>query len=115
MAVKHDMAHSFDVADALPVKTDEGGEFHRAPARHRQASRYGIKEGSTCPPWPLADVGRPARLRSPGVPGLPHGAGSGLADIEPSGDVDADDVELEDRIIGHCLDHAAHPAGLDPP
>ena len=30
MAVTHDMAHSFDV-DALSVKTDEGGESHRAP------------------------------------------------------------------------------------
>jgi|HubBroStandDraft_6_1064221.scaffolds.fasta_scaffold177197_1 hypothetical protein len=33
-AVTHDMAHSFDIADALPVKTDEGGESHRLPARH---------------------------------------------------------------------------------
>jgi hypothetical protein len=30
MAVTHDIAHSFDVVDALPVKTDEGGESHRA-------------------------------------------------------------------------------------
>ena len=34
-AVTHDMAHSFDVVDALPVKTDEESESHRAPARHR--------------------------------------------------------------------------------
>ena len=33
-AVTHDMAHSFDIADALPVKTDKGDESHRLPARH---------------------------------------------------------------------------------
>ena len=33
-AVTHDMAHSFDIADGLPVKTDEGDESHRLPARH---------------------------------------------------------------------------------
>ena len=49
MAVAHDMAHSFNVVDALPVKTDEGGESHRAPARHRQASRCGIKKEVRAP------------------------------------------------------------------
>ena len=60
MAVTHDTAHSFDVVDALPVKTDEGGGSHRAPARHRQASRCGIKKEVRAP-WPLADVVIPRR------------------------------------------------------
>jgi hypothetical protein len=38
MAVTHDMAHSFDVA--LPVKTDEGGESHRA--RHGTGKSHGV-------------------------------------------------------------------------
>jgi hypothetical protein len=43
MAVTHDMAHSFGVVDAVPGKTDEGGESHHArrgtDRRHGVASR----------------------------------------------------------------------------
>jgi hypothetical protein len=43
MAVTHDIAHSFDVVDALPVKTDEGANliapWHGTDKRHGVASR----------------------------------------------------------------------------
>lgn len=67
MAVMHDMARSFGIADAVPVKTDEGGESHRADTAPTGATVW-HQEGSTCP-WPLVDIvgvggtGRP-RTRS---------------------------------------------------
>jgi hypothetical protein len=36
----HDLAHSFGVVDAVPGKTDEGGESHRA--RHGTDRRHGV-------------------------------------------------------------------------
>lgn len=38
-------------------------------------------------------------------PVLPDGVGTGLADVDPVGDVDALDVELEDRLVLEALDH----------
>lgn len=55
MAVTHDIVHSFNVVDAVPVKTDEGGESHRVRHWHRQAPRCGIKKEAGAP-WPLDDV-----------------------------------------------------------
>ena len=49
----------------------------------------------------------------PGPPGLADRAGAGLADVEPSGGVDPDDVEFEDRVIRQGLDHPAHAAAGD--
>ena len=40
-------------------------------------------------------------------PCLALGCRSGLADVEPPGDVDLHEVELEQRIVRHRLDHAA--------
>jgi hypothetical protein len=40
MAATHDMAHSFGVVDAVPVKTDEGGDSHRT--RHGTGRRHGV-------------------------------------------------------------------------
>jgi hypothetical protein len=64
MAVTHDMAHSFDIVGALPVKTDEGANLIAPRARHRQASRCGIKKEVRGPLWPLADVVIPRRYHS---------------------------------------------------
>jgi hypothetical protein len=56
---------------------------------------------------------RPAWRLAPSPPGLADRAGARLADVEPPGGVDPDDVEFEDRIVRHRLDHPAHPAAGD--
>src|SRR6478735_334516 len=56
-----------------------------------------------CPGWRLA----------PGPPGVADRAGARLADVEPSGGVDPEDVEFEDRIVRHGLDHSAYAAAGD--
>ena len=53
------------------------------------------------------------RAALPGPPGLADRAGARLADVEPSGGVDPEDVEFEDRVIRHGLDHPAHAAAGD--
>ena len=52
-------------------------------------------------------------LLAPGPPGLADRAGARLADVEPSGGVDPEDVEFEDRVIRHGLDHPAYAAADD--
>jgi hypothetical protein len=75
MAVTHDMAHSFDVVDALPVKTDEGANLiepqHGTDKRHGVASRR-----KYAPPWPLVDVVIPRRYHP--FAGAQNNTGSGI-------------------------------------
>ena len=63
MAVTHDLAHSSDVADAVPVKTDEGGESHRT--RHGRSMTLRRRLWS----W------RPPRARRPGPASAQGGDG----------------------------------------
>lgn len=73
-AVMHAMAHSFDIAGALPVKTDERDESHRLPARHASLGarhEYSARErdprgdGWVVPLWWTDGVGQadPSHLR----------------------------------------------------
>ena len=69
-----------------------------APSRATvlRVSAVASVRGRAC--WRLICLS-PGGPGSAGLPCLPHGAGSGLADVEPLGGVRADDVELEDRIL----------------
>lgn len=66
---------SFDVVDAVPVKTDEGGESHRA--RHGTDKRHGVApRRKYVPPWPLVDVVIPCRYHP--FAGAQNNAGPGI-------------------------------------
>src|SRR5579864_9014163 len=101
---------SFGMAGTLPVRMAAAIQnrwFWRAVLVRLLCARSLLRG------WQLSLSTWAAWRLAPGPPGLADRAGARLADVEPSGGVHPDNVEFEDRIVRHRLDHAAHAAAGD--
>src|SRR5262249_60993803 len=80
-----------------------------ARASSRAMSGWGPARGLASAVGP-GSCWRTGRAGSCGFPRLAERSGAWLADVEPSGGVDPEEIEFEDRVVRYGLDHSPDAA-----